>query len=51
MGGWFEASPPLPAGELEKGVWNRGRVEGEDPGLEGGGGPGSHSTGCMQGGI
>lgn len=51
-GGWFEAFPPPPAGGSGKGVQQqRERMGGEDPGLEDGGGPGSHNTGGMQGGI
>lgn len=51
VGGWTEASPLPPAGELRKAALNWGRTGGEDPGLSDGGCPGSHSTGCMQGGI
>lgn len=50
-GGWFEASPPPPAGGLGKGMQQKERMGGEGPGLEDGGDPGSHNTGCMQGGI
>lgn len=47
-GGWFEASPPTPAGGWGKDVEQKERMGGEGPGLEDGG---SHSTGWMQGGI
>ena len=50
-GGWFEASPPTPAGGWGKDVEQKERTGGEGPGLEDGGGRGSHSTGWMQGGI
>lgn len=51
MEGWFEASPLPPLEESRNGRQRRDRTEGEGPGPEDAGGPGSHNTAGMQGGI